>query len=97
MLDTVFRNWLLVAVFNKRSVYRESGAQRLHYSILLVPAMFLATAIAFGHLGGFVAVVLAFGSFLIKLSEEEKLMRQQFPEQYRSYEQRVKRIIPLVL
>jgi protein-S-isoprenylcysteine O-methyltransferase Ste14 len=171
--------WLLAAVFNKRSVYRESGAERLRYSILLVLAfllltkrhrlpypldvqiiptaaavewttgilciaglafcvwaratlgrnwsgsitlkegheliergpyrlvrhpiytgllaMFLATAIAFGHVGGFAAVVVAFASFWIKLSEEEKLMRQQFPEQYRSYEQRVKRIIPLVL
>jgi len=62
---------------------------------LLVLAMFVATAIAFRHLGGFVAV--AFASFWIKLSDEEKLMRQQFPEQYRSYEQRVKRIIPLLL
>jgi protein-S-isoprenylcysteine O-methyltransferase Ste14 len=59
--------------------------------------MFLATAIAFGHLGGFVAVVVAFASFWVKLSDEEKLMRQQFAEQYRSYEQRVKRIIPFVL
>jgi len=171
--------WLLAAATNKRSIYRESGAQRLRYMILLVLAfllltkrhrlpypfdiriipateivawvagilciaglafclwaraalgrnwsgtitlkegheliergpyrlvrhpiytgllaMFLATAIAFGHLGGFVAVVVAFASFWIKLSDEEKLMRQQFPEQYRSYEQRVKRIIPFVL
>jgi protein-S-isoprenylcysteine O-methyltransferase Ste14 len=171
--------WLLAAVFNKRSIYRESVAQRLRYSILLVLAflllakrnrlpfpfdvriipaiealawmtgtlciaglafcvwaratlgrnwsstitlkegheliergpyrlvrhpiytgllaMILATAIAFGHVGGFVAFAFAFASFWIKLSEEEKLMRQQFPEQYRSYEQRVKRIIPFVL
>jgi len=59
--------------------------------------MFLATAIAFGHVGGLVAIVVAFASFWIMLSEEEKLMRQQFQEQYRSYEQRVKRIIPFVL
>jgi len=171
--------WMLAAATNKRSIYRESSAQRLRYSILLVLAfllltnrhrlpypfdvriiptaeavewmagilciaglafciwaratlgrnwsgtitlkegheliergpyrlvrhpiytgmlaMFLATAIAFGHLGGFVAVVVAFASFWIKLSDEEKLMRQQFPEQYRSYEQRAKRIIPFVL
>jgi protein-S-isoprenylcysteine O-methyltransferase Ste14 len=171
--------WLLAAVFNKRSIYCESGAQRLRYSVLLVLAflllakrhwlpfpfdvhiipatesigwmagilciggltfcvwaratlgrnwsgtitlkegheliergpyrlvrhpiytgllaMFLATAIALGHLGGFVAVVVAFASFWIKLSDEEELMREQFPEQYRSYEQRVKRIIPFVL
>jgi protein-S-isoprenylcysteine O-methyltransferase Ste14 len=41
--------------------------------------------------------VVAFASFWIKLSAEERLMREQFPEQYRSYEQRVKRIIPFVL
>ena len=171
--------WMLAAISNKRSIYRESSAQRLRYSILLVLAyllltnprrlpfpfdvriipaaeavewmaailciagfafcvwaratlgrnwsgtitlkegheliergpyclvrhpiytgmlaMFLATAIAIGHLGGFIALGVAFTSFWIKLSDEEKLMRQQFPEQYRSYEQRVKRIIPFVL
>jgi protein-S-isoprenylcysteine O-methyltransferase Ste14 len=171
--------WLLAAATNKRSIYRESGAQRLRYLILLVLAfllltkgprlpypfdvriisatapvqwmarilciaglvfcvwaraslgrnwsgtitlkegheliergpyrlvrhpiytgllaMFLATAIAYGHLGGIVAVLFTFVSFWIKLGEEEKLMRQQFPDQYRSYEQRVKRIIPFVL
>jgi protein-S-isoprenylcysteine O-methyltransferase Ste14 len=171
--------WLLSAVANKRSIYRESGAQRLRYLILLVMAfllltkghrlpypfnvriisatetvqwmagilciaglafcvwaratlgrnwsgtitlkegheliergpyrlvrhpiytgllaMFLATAIRSGHLGGIAAVILAFASFWIKLSEEEKLMLQQFPDQYGSYQQRVKRIIPFVL
>jgi protein-S-isoprenylcysteine O-methyltransferase Ste14 len=171
--------WLLAAVSTKRSIYRESGAQRLRYWILLVMAyllltrghrlpypfnvriisateavqwmagilciaglafcvwaraalgrnwsgtitlkegheliergpyrfvrhpiytgllaMFLATAITFGHLGGIVAVMLAFASCWIKLCEEEKLMLQQFPDQYRSYQQRVKRIIPFVL
>jgi protein-S-isoprenylcysteine O-methyltransferase Ste14 len=168
--------WLLAAAFNKRSIYRESGTQRLRYSILLVLAfllltkrhrlpypldvriipetdavnwmagvlciaglafciwaratlgrnwsgtitlkegheliergpyrlvrhpiytgllaMFLATGVAFGHLGGFVAVLLAFASFWTKLSDEEKLMLQQFPDQYGSYERRVKRSFP---
>jgi protein-S-isoprenylcysteine O-methyltransferase Ste14 len=171
--------WLLSAISTKRSIYRESGAQRLRYWILLVLAfllltrgnrlpypfnvriisatetvqwmagilciaglafcvwaratlgrnwsgtitlkegheliergpyrfvrhpiytgmlaMLLATAIRFGHLGGIAAVILAFASFWIKLSEEEKLMLQQFPDQYGSYQQRVKRIIPFVL
>jgi protein-S-isoprenylcysteine O-methyltransferase Ste14 len=48
-------------------------------------------------LGGVVAVILAFASFWIKLSGEEKLMLQQFPDQYRSCQQRVKRTIPFVL
>jgi protein-S-isoprenylcysteine O-methyltransferase Ste14 len=171
--------WLLAAVSTKRSIYRESGAQRLRYWILLVIAyllltrghrllypfnvriisateavqwmtgilciaglafcvwaratlgrnwsgtitlkegheliergpyrfvrhpiytgmltMLLATAIRFGHIAGIAAVILALASFWIKLSEEEKLMLQQFPDQYRSYQQRVKRIIPFVL
>jgi protein-S-isoprenylcysteine O-methyltransferase Ste14 len=171
--------WLLAAASTKRSIYRESGAQRLRYWILLVLAfllltraprlpypfnvriipateavewmagilciagllfclwaratlgrnwsgtitlkegheliergpyhlvrhpiytgllaMFLATALTFGYLGGIIAVMLAFVSFWIKLSEEEKLMLQQFPDQYRSYQERVKCIIPFVL
>ncbi len=171
--------WLLAAVSTKRSVYRESGAQRLRYWILLIVAyllltrgqrlpypfnvrfisvteivrwmaailccaglafcvwaratlgrnwsgsitlkegheliergpyrlvrhpiytgmmaMILAAAIAYGYLSGILAVVLAFASFWIKLSAEEKLMLQQFPDQYKSYRQRVKRIIPFVL
>jgi protein-S-isoprenylcysteine O-methyltransferase Ste14 len=171
--------WLLAAVSTKRSIYRESGARRLRYWILLILAfllltrghqlpwpfdvriipgteavqwmagilciaglvfcvwaratlgrnwsgtitlkegheliergpyrfvrhpiytgllaMFLATAIRSGHPGGIVALILAFASFWIKLREEEKLMLQQFPDQYRSYQQRVKRIIPFVL
>ncbi len=171
--------WLLAAAFTKRSVYRESGAQRLRYWLLLIVAyllltrghrlpypfnvriipataivqwiaavlctagfafclwaratlgrnwsgtitlkeeheliergpyrfvrhpiytgmmaMILATALVSGYLGGIAAVLLAFASFWIKLSAEEKLMLQQFPDQYRSYQRRVKRIIPFVL
>src|ERR1700680_4544925 len=35
--------WLLSAVSTKRSIYRESGAQRLRYWILLVLAFLLVT------------------------------------------------------
>jgi protein-S-isoprenylcysteine O-methyltransferase Ste14 len=35
--------WLLAAATNKRSIYRESGAQRLRYLILLVLAFLLLT------------------------------------------------------
>jgi protein-S-isoprenylcysteine O-methyltransferase Ste14 len=59
--------------------------------------MFFATAIAQGHLSGFVGTLLMFASFWIKLRDEEKLMLQQFPQQYRAYQQRVKRIIPFVV
>jgi len=38
-----------------------------------------------------------FASFWIKLRDEEKLMLQQFPDQYPAYRRRAKRIIPFVL
>jgi protein-S-isoprenylcysteine O-methyltransferase Ste14 len=60
-------------------------------------AMFLGTVIVLGHVGGIVALVLVFVSFWIKLSEEEKIMLKQFPDQYAAYQKRVKRIIPFVL
>jgi protein-S-isoprenylcysteine O-methyltransferase Ste14 len=96
---TLGRNWSGTITLKEGHELIERGPYRLvrHPIYTGMLAMFLATAIAFGHLGGFVAVVVAFASFWIKLGDEEKLMRQQFPEQYRSYEQRVKRIIPFVL
>ena len=93
------RNWSGIITLKEGHEFIERGPYRLvrHPIYTGLLAMFLATAIAYGHLGGIVAVMLACASFWIKLGEEEKLMRQQFPDQYRSYEQRVKRIIPFVL
>jgi len=170
--------WLIAAVSTKRSVYRESRAHRLRYSILLVLAfflltrghrlayplsarivppfeliawagtvlciaglvfciwarftlgrnwsgavtlkegheliergpyrvvrhpiytglltMFVATAIVVGHVAGIVGLLLTLVSFWIKLSDEEKVMLRQFPDQYPAYQRRVKRIIPFV-
>jgi protein-S-isoprenylcysteine O-methyltransferase Ste14 len=95
---TLGRNWSGTITFKEGHELIERGPYRFvrHPIYTGLLAMFLATSIAFGHLGGLVAVILAFASFWIKWSEEEKLMRQHFPEQYRSYEQRVKRIIPFV-
>jgi protein-S-isoprenylcysteine O-methyltransferase len=171
--------WLLAAIFTKRTVYRESGAQRLRYMIpiligcyllfrgyrlpypfylhiipqtnaILVAAailcicglgfcfwarvvlggnwsgtvtlkenhelilrgpyrlvrhpiytgllaMVIATVIQQGHIAGMIGLVLVFVSLWIKLSDEEELMRKQFPDQYAAYRRRVKRIIPFIL
>jgi protein-S-isoprenylcysteine O-methyltransferase Ste14 len=96
---TLGRNWSGTITLKEGHELIERGPYRFvrHPIYTGLLAMFLTTSIAFGHLGGFVAVILAFASFWIKLGEEEKLMRQHFPEQYRSYQQRVKRIIPFVL
>ena len=171
--------WLLAAIFTKRTVYSESGAQRLRYMIALVIgcyllfrgyrlpypfnvriiphanpmlaaatilcicgvgfcfwargvlgrnwsgsvtlkenhelivrgpyrlvrhpiytgllAMVIATLIQQGRIAGVIGLILIFVSFWIKLSNEEKVMRKQFADQYAAYRQRVKRIIPFVL
>lgn len=96
---TLGRNWSGTITLKEGHELIERGPYRFvrHPIYTGLLAMFLATALAYGHLGGFVAVVVAFASLWIKLSEEEKLMRQQFPQQYRSYEQRVKCIIPFVV
>ena len=50
-----------------------------------------------GHVAGIAGLVLVFISFWIKLSDEERIMLKQFPDQYAAYQHRVKRIIPFVL
>ena len=96
---TLGRNWSGTITLKEGHELIERGPYRLvrHPIYTGLLAMFLATAIRSGHPGGIVAVIFAFASFWIKLGEEEKLMLQQFPDQYRSYQQRVKRIIPFVL
>ena len=59
--------------------------------------MLMATAIAQGHFAGLIGLFLVFVSFWIKLSQEEEVMRKQFPKQYADYQERVKRIIPFIL
>jgi protein-S-isoprenylcysteine O-methyltransferase Ste14 len=59
---------------------------------LLVAA--LGTGIATGKMRcvlGFVIIVLA---LLVKMSQEERLMLQTFPEAYPDYRRRVKALIP---
>jgi protein-S-isoprenylcysteine O-methyltransferase Ste14 len=96
---TLGRNWSGTITLKEGHELIERGPYRLvrHPIYTGLLAMFLATALGFGHMGGIGAVLLAFASFWIKLSEEERLMLQQFPDQYRSYQQRVKRIIPFML
>ena len=93
------RNWSGAVTLKEEHELIERGPYRLvrHpiYSGLL--AMFLATAIVLGHVGGIIGLVLVFISFWIKLSDEERVMLKQFPDQYAAYQHRVKRIIPFVL
>jgi protein-S-isoprenylcysteine O-methyltransferase Ste14 len=96
---TLGRNWSGVVTLKEGHELVERGPYRFvrHPIYTGILTMFFATALAQGHLSGFVGTLLMFASFWIKLRDEEKLMLQQFPEQYADYRRRAKRIIPFVL
>ena len=96
---TLGRNWSGIVTLKEGHELVERGPYRFvrHPIYTGILTMVFATALALGHLAGFAATLLMFASFWIKLRDEEKLMLQQFPEQYPAYRQRAKRIIPFVL
>ena len=55
------------------------------------------TFIAVGTLGGVLVWVLMAISYAIKMRQEERLMRETFPEAYPEYRRRVKALIPWIL
>jgi protein-S-isoprenylcysteine O-methyltransferase Ste14 len=96
---TLGRNWSGVVTLKEGHELVERGPYRFvrHPIYTGILTMFFATALARGHLSGFVGTLLMFASFWIKLRDEEKLMLQQFPERYADYRRRTKRLIPFVL
>jgi len=93
------RNWSGTVTLKENHELIVRGPYRLvrHPIYTGLLAMLIATAIAQGHIAGVIGVVLVFASFWIKLSYEEELMANQFPDQYPAYRERVKRIIPFLL
>ena len=65
------------------------------YSGLVTAA--LGTAVAEGEIRCTLGLALILLAFMIKMSQEEKLMMQTFPEEYPRYRKRVKALIPGVL
>jgi protein-S-isoprenylcysteine O-methyltransferase Ste14 len=57
----------------------------------------LGTAIYYGELRGFVAVLLTFSGWWLKTRTEETFLVEQFGPQYRHYRKHVKALIPYVL
>lgn len=57
----------------------------------------IGTALAVGEVRCVFGTILIVLAFIIKMSQEEKLMTQTFPEEYPSYRRRVKALIPGVL
>jgi protein-S-isoprenylcysteine O-methyltransferase Ste14 len=57
----------------------------------------LGTLIATGEIRCILGLLMIVVAFIIKMSQEEKLMTQTFPEAYPRYQQRVKALIPGIL
>ena len=96
---TIGRNWSGIVTLKEdhELVVRGPYAFVRHPIYTGLLAMFVATALVYGHLGGICGIVLVFVSFWVKLIDEEKLMLEKFPDQYPAYQQHVKRIIPFAL
>jgi protein-S-isoprenylcysteine O-methyltransferase len=96
---TLGRNWSGTITLKQEHELIERGPYQLvrHPIYTGLLAMCLGTAVAIGHVAGFVGLFLIFVSFWIKLTDEEKLMLQHFATQYAAYQLRVKRIIPFML
>src|SRR4030081_123288 len=87
------RNWSGTVTLKENHELIVRGPYRLvrHPIYTGLLAMLIATAIEQGHIAGVIGLVLVFASFWIKLSNEEEVMRKQFPDQYAAYRERVKR------
>jgi protein-S-isoprenylcysteine O-methyltransferase Ste14 len=96
---TLGRNWSGTVTLKEEHELIKRGPYRLvrHPIYTGLLTMSLATVLVVGHVAGIVGLILVFISFWIKLRDEEKVMLNQFPDQYAAYQQRVKRIIPFVL
>jgi protein-S-isoprenylcysteine O-methyltransferase Ste14 len=54
----------------------------------------VGTAVAIGEVRGLAAVALVLGAWRLKWAAEERLMTEQFGDQYRDYRRRVRAIVP---
>ncbi|MDQ2839929.1 MAG: isoprenylcysteine carboxylmethyltransferase family protein [Acidobacteriota bacterium] len=92
------RNWSSAVTVKQDHQLVQSGPYRIvrHpiYSGFLLA--FLGSAIAFGELRDFAALLLALIGWKIKSLTEEKFMLAQFGEQYVAYRRHVKGLIPLI-
>jgi len=96
---TLGRNWSGVVTLKRGHELISDGPYALvrHPIYTGLLTMFVATVIVLGHVAGIIALPFVFVSLWIKLRYEEKLMLKQFPNEYATYQQRVKRIIPFIL
>jgi protein-S-isoprenylcysteine O-methyltransferase Ste14 len=56
----------------------------------------LGSAIAIGHLSGFIALGIMLSGLIAKIGQEEKVLSSRFPDDYESYQTRSKKLIPFI-
>ena len=95
---TLGGNWSARVTLKEDHELIERGPYRLirHpiYSGLLL--MILGTAVLAGQMGGFIALVICFCGFWVKLHQEEALLAKHLPG-YSKYLRRTKALVPFVL
>ncbi len=95
---TLGENWSATITLKKEHELIQSGPYKIvrHPIYTGFELMILGPAIISGELKGFIALGIVFVSHVFKIMKEEKLMRQQFPNQYVEYSKRVKRLVPFI-
>jgi len=95
---TLGANWSARVALKENHELIQRGPYRVvrHpiYSGLLL--MILGTAVLAGHVGGFIALIICFGGFWLKLRQEEALLSTHLAG-YSEYMRRTKALVPLIL
>ena len=92
-------NWSLVArTREEHQLVRDGPFSRLRHPIYFAMLLLLmALSIGLGHIWGLVAALPLFlGGTIIRIREEERLLRQQFGDAYDSYARETPAFIPFI-
>ena len=96
---TLGKNWSLSVQKKENHELIQNGMYKIvrHpiYTGLLL--LFIGNTIIVGDYRGIIAVLIVFVSFWFKLKKEEKLLTENFGNQYVEYKKRTKAIIPFLL
>ena len=92
-------NWSLVARTREEHQLVRDGpfARRRHPIYFAMLLLLIALSIGLGHIWGLIAAIPLFvGGTLIRIREEERLLRQQFGDAYDSYARETPAFIPFI-
>jgi protein-S-isoprenylcysteine O-methyltransferase Ste14 len=96
---TIGTNWSGIVTLKENHELVVTGPYRFarHPIYTGLFTMGIGTALMYAEPYGFLLLVVAIVVFTFKIREEERLMTQNFPDQYPQYRRRVKAIIPFLL